>query len=115
MGFLMNLDRGRFSSNIRQSRSANEWESLFESAGFRVHTHVTHLSKTAIQIWDIGLRPLFPLLQKITRGIAQDGLPDIKQEWISTFRQFLILFVQMDEQLGKNGNHAFHCYVLEKL
>jgi SAM-dependent methyltransferase len=112
--FLEKLDRGRFSDNIRQARSAQDWEDMFASAHLRVRKHVTHLSSTAIQIWDIGLRPLFPVLQKMAGSISPEALTDIKWQWIATFHQFLAPIVQMDEQLGKNENHAFHCYILEK-
>ncbi len=112
--FLEKLDRGRFSDNIQQARSAKEWEEMFSSAGLRVNTHVHHLSKTAIQIWDIGLRPLFPVLQKMTGSIESDVLSGVKSQWIATFRQFLTPIVEMDAELGQHGNHAFHCYILEK-
>lgn len=112
--FLEKLDRGRFSDNIKQARSAMEWELMFASAGLHVDMHFKHLSKTAIQIWDIGLRPLFPVLQKMSNSIESTVLAEVKQQWIATFHQFLMPIVQMDEQLGRSDNHAFHCYILEK-
>ena len=112
--FLEKLDRGRFTDNIRQSRSSKEWEDMFASAGLRVAGHANHLSKTVIQIWDIGLRPLFPVLLKMTESIAPEKLNEIKREWLATLHQFLNPIVQMDEKLGQGEEHAFHCYILEK-
>jgi SAM-dependent methyltransferase len=112
--FLENLDRGRFADNIRQARSSDTWEDMFQDAGLTVLKHNTHLSKVAIQIWDVGLRPLFPVLRKMIDAIESEKLPDIKQEWINTVRQFLEPIVKMDERLVQDAEHAFHCYILEK-
>ena len=76
--------------------------------------HKTHLSKVAIQVWDVGLRPLFPVLRKMVKAIESEKLPDIKKEWISTLQQFLEPIVLMDKQLGQGSEPAFHCYILEK-
>jgi len=112
--FLEKLDRGRFTDNIRQARSGDTWEDMFHSAGLKVAKHNAHLSKVAIQIWDVGLRPLFPVLRKMIDAIEPEKLPGIKQEWINTVRQFLEPIVQMDKQLGQGVEPAFHCYIVEK-
>lgn len=112
--FLEKLDRGRFKDNIRQARSSQEWESLFRNANLKVFEHKTHLSKTIIQLWDIGLRPLFPVLKKMADQISPESYVDIKSEWISTIRQFLEPILDMDDELGQGAEQAFHCYILEK-
>lgn len=112
--FLEKLDRGRFGDNIRQARSAETWEAMFVSAGLRVKLHKAHLSKTVIQMWDIGLRPLFPVLRKMADALTPEQLPGIKQEWIAILKQFLEPLVQMDDRLGQGEEPAFHCYILEK-
>lgn len=112
--FLDKLDRGRFADNIRQSRTASAWEEMFTSAGLKVAQHKTHLSKTIIQIWDIGFRPIFPVLLKMANSLPSDQFLDIKQEWIRTLKQFLEPLVGMDGALGRGEEPAFHCYVLEK-
>jgi len=113
-GFLEQLDRGRFADNIRQARSGDAWEAMFDKAGLRVAKHVAHLSKTVIQIWDIGLRPLFPVLRRMTDCVAPNELRGIKREWVATLRQFLEPMVRMDAGLGQGTEPAFHCYILEK-
>lgn len=112
--FLEKLDRGRFSDNIRQARSGETWEGMFHNAGLRVEKHVCHLSKTVVQIWDIGLRPLFPVLRRMVDTLAPVELPTIKREWVSTLRHFLEPIVRMDDRLGQGADPAFHCYILEK-
>jgi SAM-dependent methyltransferase len=112
--FLEKLDRGRFTDNIRQARSKETWESMFRNAGLRVARHVTHLSKTVIQIWDIGLRPLFPVLRRIMDMVSPEEMLSVKREWVGILRQFLEPVARMDDRLRQGAEPAFHCYILEK-
>lgn len=112
--FLEKLDRGRFSDNIRQARSRNAWERMFKTAGLCVAEHRAHLSKTVIQIWDIGFRPLFPVLHRMANAIPAEDFLDIKREWTATMRQFLEPLIEMDDSLTQGKEPAFHCYILEK-
>jgi len=112
--FLEQLDRGRLSDNIKQAKSSAEWEAMFTAAGLSVHEHRRHLSKTAVQIWDIGMRPLFPVLMKMVAAINSDELPAIKAEWVATMKHFLLPIVQMDSALQQDEEPAFHCYTLIK-
>lgn len=108
--FLKKLYRGRFVNNVQYVRSTQEWENMFASAGLHVIKRVNHLSKTSIQIWDIGLRPLFPVLHKMAGSIAPVVL--IKKKWISIFHQFLMPMIYMDG-LTEGVSHSFHCFILE--
>ncbi|MDO8291981.1 MAG: class I SAM-dependent methyltransferase [Gallionella sp.] len=112
--FLEKLDRGRFEENFRQAKSSKEWENLILESGLSINEHVCHLSKTVIQIWDIGLRPLFPVLLKMAKNMDEKNLIDIKNEWIDILDQFLKPLVKMDGSLHQNEEPAFHCYILEK-
>ena len=112
--FLDKLDRGRFSDNIRQAKTRKVWEKIFNDAGLRVVEHKAHLSETVVKTWDIGLRPLFPVLHRMIQAIPSSELPEIKNEWIATLRYFLEPLADMDDSLSKNSEPAFHCYILEK-
>ena len=112
--FLEKLDRGRFEENVRQAKSSKEWEELILESGLSISEHVSHLSKTAVQIWDIGLRPLFPVLLKMAANMNEENLVNIKNEWIDALDQFLRPLVKMDGSLLQNEEPAFHCYILEK-
>jgi SAM-dependent methyltransferase len=112
--FLDKLDRGRFSDNIRQAKSAGEWEAIFRKAGLSVETHVRHLSKTVIQIWDVGLRPLFPELVRMSRAMPKDDLQRLKRDWVSTLHEFVAPLTEMDGELQQGEEPAFHCYIVMK-
>jgi len=112
--FLEKLDRGRFSGNVRRARSRSAWEAMFKVAGLRLVEHKSHLSKTIVQLWDIGLRPIFPVLHRMVDAISPESLLDIKREWIATMRQFLEPLLDTDAGMHQGEEPAFHCYILEK-
>lgn len=115
--FLKYMDRGRYSSNIKLSKDFDEWKQIIDNSGLKIVEHKTHLSKTVMQIWDIGLRPLFPVLLKLVNAIEnKEELLNIKKEWIEIFMKFLepIFELEMKNKLNQNEEKAFHYFVLEK-
>lgn len=112
--FLEMLDRGRFADNIRQAKSADEWQAMFEQAGLKIERHHSHLSKLTIQAWDIGLRPLFPVLLEMANELSPEKLVSIKAKWIQTMRAFLEPLLEIDKTLPGSEQPAFHCFELRK-
>jgi SAM-dependent methyltransferase len=112
--FLEKIDRGRFSNNIQQAKSKSEWENIFSQAGLKVVNHKNYLSKTTVQVWDIGLRPLFPVLKLMTDSIKPQEILLIKKQWIDTIRMFLEPLIEVDTEVVDGQEPAFHCYILEK-
>ena len=115
--FLKYLDRGRYSSNIKTSKSYEEWKNIISKSGLKIVTHKMHLSKTVIQIWDVGLRPLFPVLLKLVNAVEdKEKLQEIKNEWIEIFMKLLepLFDLEMQNKLNQNEEKAFHYFVLEK-
>ena len=112
--FLDKLDRGRFSDNIRQAKTHHVWKKMFSDARLSIVEHKAYLSKTIVQTWDIGLRPLFPILHRMTQIIPQSELINIKQEWVATLHHFIEPLADMDDDLSGDTEPAFHCYILEK-
>jgi SAM-dependent methyltransferase len=113
-GFLSQLDRGRFGDNIKHALSDGAWRQYFAEAGLNAVHHKRHLSKLLIQIWDIGLRPLFPVLLKMVDQVPAENLSAIKQSWIETLRHFLAPMVAMDDVLGQAAEPGFHCYIVAR-
>jgi len=115
--FLKFLDRGRYSENIKIAKSYSEWKTIIENSGLKVIEHKTHLSKSVMQMWDIGLRPLFPVLKKLVNAVEDKNmLLEIKTEWIDLFMKFLepLYELEMQNKLDQNEEKAFHYFVLEK-
>lgn len=112
--FLDLLDRGRISDNIKHAKTGEEWLEIIGKAGLKVVSHKKHLSKTTIQIWDIGLRPLFPLLHKMVANLDKENIVRLKKEWIETFKVFLEPIHNLDSGLNQDVEPAFHCFILKK-
>jgi SAM-dependent methyltransferase len=112
--FLARLDRGRFEDNIKTARSAAAWETMFAKAQLRVVEHVQHLSKPIVQIWDIGLRPLFPVLLRMAKAVPPGQLRAIKTEWINILRPLVEPLVELDPALRRLHEPGFHCYIVTK-
>jgi SAM-dependent methyltransferase len=112
--FLEMLDRGRFSDNIRQAKSLGEWQAMFEQAGLAIERHHSHLSKLTIQIWDIGLRPLFPVLLEMANELSPEKLRSIKVKWIQTMMAFIEPLIEIDREIPGDEEPAFHCFELRK-
>lgn len=115
--FLKYMDRGRYNSNIKLAKSFDEWKQIIDNSGLKIVEHKTHLSKTVVQIWDIGLRPLFPVLLKLVQAVEnKEELLNIKKEWIEIFIKFLepIFELEMKNKLNQSEEKAFHYFVLEK-
>ena len=115
--FLEKLDRGRNSSNIKVSKSYKEWRSIFDNSGLKVLEHKTHLSKTTIQIWDVGLRPIFPVIYKLVNAVDDsDKLITVKKEWIELFMNYLkpLYDLELSGLIDQGVEKGFHYFVLEK-
>lgn len=115
--FLKYLDRGRHASNIKVAKNYLEWKAIIDKSGLKIVDHKMHLSKSLIQMWDIGLRPLFPVLIKMINAINEEKkIIEIKLEWIKTFMKFLepVFELEMKNKLDQDVEKAFHYFVLEK-
>lgn len=112
--WLENIDRGRVSDNIKHAYNAEKWESIFKQAGLNVVEHKMHLSKTIIEIWDIGLRPLFPVLHKMSEKLNTEDRVEIKKEWIDLLYKFTEPLCRANWVTDNEYPPAFHYYVLKK-
>jgi SAM-dependent methyltransferase len=82
------LDRGRTDCWPTLADRAT-WESRFARAGFIIKEAHPFVTKTHAHIWDIGLRPIAPLLVKMTSALTRDSRSSIKSEWVDLFRDIL--------------------------
>lgn len=112
--FLEILDRGRFADNIRQAKSLVEWQAMFKHAGLEIERHHAHLGKLTIQTWDIGLRPLFPILLEMANELPLEKLISIKEKWIQTMAAFIEPLIKIDKEIQGEEESAFHCFELRR-
>lgn len=68
-----------------------------------------------MEIWNLGTRPIAPLLIDMANRLAQDDRRSVKQAWVDFFTAFISPIVH--EEFGRttpDNNCSFHFYVLEK-
>jgi SAM-dependent methyltransferase len=112
--WLEKIDRGRLSDNVKHTNDDKKWREIFYESSFEVIKHTMHLSKTVVEVWDIGLRPLFPLLFKMTSKLNARDHAEIKNEWVALFSDLLLPICSTSWGTDTEFPPAFHCYILEK-
>lgn len=105
------LNRGR-SECGRWTISYATLVSLSKAMGFRIASHTYYLSPLTLLAWDIGLRPLSPVLIRMVQRLSEDGRHAIKVEWMDTLRPFLTELYELD--LNDKEQGGYHCVCLEK-
>jgi SAM-dependent methyltransferase len=106
------LNRGRSESSL-WTISYSELMALAKGIGFKVVTHSYYLSPLTLRAWDIGLRPLSPVLIKMVGKLSEADRLLIKSEWIETLRPFLSELYELDRKSNEQGGYHFVC--LEKV
>ncbi len=86
--FLDIIDRGRSTSWPTIANRAT-WEARFATSGLSVETITPFITRTHAHIWDIGLRPIAPLLARMTRALTPKTRASIKREWVDLFCELL--------------------------
>ncbi len=86
--FLAIIDRGRRDCWPTVA-SRGEWERRFRAAGLAVRDATPFVTRTHAQIWDVGLRPLAPLLVRMANGLTARTRAAIKREWVALFMELL--------------------------
>ena len=96
-------------------KSRSEWERTFTSAGFEIVDVIDIFPLTIYKIWNVGLRPIFPLLKKMQAYVPDEERRKLKDEWVEIF---LELGLPVLEESIKNpkiqdGSYKFQ-YTLRK-
>ena len=104
------LDRGRY-EQMKKCYAYDEWKRFFDSANLEIVSHDTHLSERLIRLWDIGLRPLSPVLIKMANSLGEAKRKEIKEEWIRICYDICKPFL---EEESHQQNNLFHLFVLKR-
>ena len=97
------VDRGRLAT-WPSLASRGEWEERFARAGLRVVTVTPIATRTHAHIWDIGLRPIAPLLVRMANSLTPETRGEIKADWIALFREVLRPICRFDFDLFAGDN-----------
>lgn len=113
--WLASLDRGRYENASRHSRSSDGWRCLFSDAGLRVVRHEMFIPAIVGQIYEVGLRPLFPILmnmyERLSKGRPED-LVSLKRSWVDRLHVLLDPFVEDGTTENFGPDKLWHIFEL---
>lgn len=93
--------------------SRREWEARFARAGLRVLDTAELATRTHAHLWDVGLRPIAPLLVRMANGLSTENRLAIKRDWVALMEELLRPICRADFELaGGSAEAAEVQYVL---
>ena len=110
-GLLRLLNRGR-SESMHWTISYKDFSILAKRVGFDIVDHFYYLSPIILKTWDIGLRPLSPLLINMANKLNLKDRKAVKLEWIETVTNFLLPLYEIEKNSKDEG--GFHLFALKR-
>ncbi len=108
------IERGRFAT-WPSLASRREWERRFERAGLEIADELPIATRTHAHIWDIGLRPIAPLLVRMANSLTPANRSAIKRDWIELFKTLIRPLCSSDfDVFSRNSSPAEMQYVLTR-
>ncbi|WP_420349570.1 methyltransferase domain-containing protein [Pelagibius sp.] len=109
---LMNRGRDRNNPGLR---SGSDWRALIAACGDIVIEDERDIFPSAIaQAWNFGLRPLFPVLNRMASGLSLINRKEIKAEWVEIWTRVLLPLLVDPAQFSNNGARVRLQYVVRK-
>jgi len=97
--FLDILGRGRFATWPALA-SRDVWERRFERAGLEMTDLQPFITAAHARMWDVGLRPLAPLLVRMANALSPETRSSIKRDWVDLFNELLAPLRRFDLSLS---------------
>lgn len=92
------------------------WDARFASAALDVVSATPFITSTHAHVWDIGLRPIAPMLVKMANALTPRTRASIKREWVELFCELLGPLCRPDLQLFDSADEPAEIqYVLSPL
>ncbi len=107
------LDRGRLDCWPTLA-DRETWEGRFHHAGLRIVEATPFITRTHAHLWDIGLRPIAPLLVRMTSALTADTRASIKRDWVDLFEELLRPFCRPDADVFAADEPGEIQYVLSR-
>ena len=82
--FLEIIGRGRAATWPTIADRAT-WERRFAQAGLSITRAVPFVTRTHAHLWDVGLRPIAPLLVELANQVSPQTRADVKRRWVELF------------------------------
>lgn len=102
------MNRGR-AETMKWCPSWTELDTLARRSGFTIVERHQYWSPLTMRVWDIGLRPLSPVLIKLMARLGEDERATTKREWIETVRPFAAELLAMEAASTAPGAYQLVC------
>jgi len=100
--FLDIIGRDRFDSWPTLTDQST-WERRFRQAGLQIEQAIPLATTTHAHLWDVGLRPIAPLLIRMANGLHPAERVSIKSEWVELFHTLAEPLCNRDLDLVADG------------
>jgi len=113
--WMADLDRGTHDNFVRHARSLEAWTAYLEGVGLTIGRRRAFLPSIVGQVYDIGLRPMFPVFMNIYEtllGYSEDDLLEVKEHWIETAYDFLAPLCDAEWMSALNTEMLWHALEL---
>src|SRR5581483_10588160 len=107
------IERGR-KANKPSLRDADGWENELRNAGFEIKSRREQVTWLHAHIWDIGLRPLTPVLCEMANQLGDEKRIEVKRHWLEIWERLLAPFNTPEADLGKSAPKTEAIFVLGK-
>lgn len=97
--WLERLDRGKYLHLTQHARSEDEWYDFFDASGLRVTRVSPFLPAIVAQVYEVGLRPLFPALleaRELLLSLPKEEFLGFKRHWIEVLSNYLVPLCRED-------------------
>lgn len=106
------INRGRFET-WPSLCDRETWQRRFDEAGLEVLAAMPFVTRTHAHVWDVGLRPIAPLLVRTMNSIHAHLRREIKRDWVDLFCTLLEPFCDPELDLFDEAEEAVEIqYVL---
>ena len=107
------MNRGRIENNPGL-RTESQWENIFRRCGLKIMEKREILPGGIARFWNYGLRPIFPVLNRMIEQIPEDKIVLIKEEWVATWVDLLLPVLESPDEFSEERTRYRLQYVLEK-
>lgn len=97
------IDRGR-SASWPTLADRRTWEQRFDEAGLEIVQETPFVTGTHAHLWDVGLRPIAPVLTRTMASIPPHFRREIKRDWVDLFCHLLEPFCKSEMDLFSEGS-----------
>ncbi len=96
--FLDIIGRGR-ADTWPSMAGRGTWERRFDDAGLTIDRATPFITRTHAHLWDVGLRPIAPLLVELANGVTPETRSRVKRRWVDLFCELCAPFFRPDVDL----------------